>query len=91
MVAQGSWMEGVFIFPTTGDVVIRFQSLGSMEEQTIPKKHITDVEVVWRYSARLLWCRQRKRLRITHHYGIYEFDTDRSVASILYIVVALVN
>ena len=75
MVSQGRWMEGLFIFPSSGDIVLRFHTLWSKEEQTFPKKNITQVALVWRNSG--LLCRERQRLRITHEYGSYEFDIDR--------------
>ena len=64
--AAGTWGEGVFLFPTTGDVVVRLPTLCSSREVSFEKENVQNVYV---REAGFLWsqCGGRGDVLVIHH------------------------
>jgi hypothetical protein len=74
-ILQESWMEGIFVFPTTGDIVVRLPTLLAQEEYTFEKERVQCVEVRSKWTW--LSCGQELYLIIQHNAGEYAVASSR--------------
>jgi hypothetical protein len=77
--ASGTWTEGIFLFPSTGDVVIRMPTLFRLREVSFVKENVHSVEVREGFS----WSRcGRAPVLVIHHIsGEHELDAAKLVGS----------
>ena len=77
--ASGTWKEGIFLFPSTGDVVIRIPTLFRFREISFVKENVHNVEVRDGFS----WsrCSRGPVLVINHIAGEHEIDAAKLVGS----------
>eukprot|EP00937_MAST-01D_sp_MAST-1D-sp2_P000307 g307.t1 len=77
--AAGTWAEGVFLFPTTGDVVIRLPTLCSSREVSFEKENVQNVFVTRRFKW---WrCGEASLIVVQHINGEHEVEAARLVGS----------
>ena len=76
----GTWTEGILLFPTTGDIVIRLPTLCNAREVSFEKENVQNVLVREKRFVQSQ-CGRGNVLVIHHNSGEHEIDTSRLVGS----------